>query len=43
VEWKGIPTEDWCWYVFQTSEGYFASKSDGNRAEKVYRLEINGK
>jgi hypothetical protein len=42
IEWKRIATEDWCRYMFKTSAGYFASKSDNNRAEKVYRFWING-
>ncbi|HZV54415.1 MAG TPA: DUF995 domain-containing protein [Rhodocyclaceae bacterium] len=42
IEWKKIPTEDWCRYVFKTTEGYFGSRSDTNRAEKVFRLWING-
>jgi hypothetical protein len=42
IEWKKIPTEDWCRYVFKTSDGYFATKSDKDRAEKVYQLRING-
>lgn len=41
IEWKKIPTEDWCRYVFKTSEGFFGSKSDKDRAAKVYRLTIN--
>jgi hypothetical protein len=42
IEWKLIPTEDWCRYLFKTSDGYFASKSESNRAEKVYKMKING-
>jgi hypothetical protein len=42
VEWKTIDTEDWCRYMFKTSEGYFAAKSDKTRTEKVYRFWING-
>jgi hypothetical protein len=42
IEWKKIPTEDWCRYVFKTSEGFFGSKSDKDRAAKIYRLTING-
>jgi hypothetical protein len=43
IEWKKIAAEDWCRYVFETSEGYYSSKSDRDRSEKVYRLEINGR
>ncbi|MBI4995706.1 MAG: DUF995 domain-containing protein [Rhodocyclales bacterium] len=42
IEWKKIPTEDWCRYVFKTSDGYYLSKTDQNRAEKVYRFWVNG-
>lgn len=42
IEWKKIPTEDWCRYVFKTTEGYYLSKADHNRAEKVYRFSVNG-
>jgi len=42
VEWKTIPTEDWCRYVFKTTDGYFSSITDKDRSAKVYRLVING-
>jgi hypothetical protein len=42
VEWKRSPTEDWCRYIFKTSGGYFMTKTESNRAEKVYRIDING-
>jgi hypothetical protein len=42
IEWKRVATEDWCRYVFKTSEGYFVTKTESNRAEKVYRIDING-
>jgi hypothetical protein len=43
IEWKNIPTEKWCRHVFETSEGYYASKSDRDANEKVHRLVINGR
>jgi hypothetical protein len=43
IEWRKSPTEDWCRYVFETPDGYYSSKSDRDRSEKVYRLEIGGK
>jgi hypothetical protein len=43
IEWKRVPTEDWCRYVFKTDDGYYFSRSDQNRAEKVYRYEVGGK
>jgi hypothetical protein len=42
IEWKRVATEDWCRYVFKTSDGYYLSKSDNNRAEKVHKFWING-
>jgi len=42
IEWRKIPTEDWCRYVFRTTDGHYLSKSDTNRAEKAYRIWING-
>lgn len=42
VEWKRVDPEDWCRYIFKTSEGYFGTKSDVSRAEKVWRFWING-
>lgn len=42
VEWKRVDTEDWCRYMFKTSGGYFAAKSDKTRTEKVHRFWING-
>ena len=44
IEWGGgLPVEDWCRYVFETTDGYYASKTDHDRSEKVYRLQINGR
>jgi len=43
IEWKGIPTEKWCRFVFETSTGYYTSKTDHNGTEKVYHLIINDK
>lgn len=41
IEWKKVPTEDWCRYVFKTDDGYYFSRSDQNRAEKVFRYEVS--
>ena len=40
IEWKRNPTEEWCRYILQTSDGYYATKSDQTKAEKVYKLDI---
>ena len=39
-EWKKYPTEEWCRYILQTSDGYYATKSDQTKTEKVYKLGI---
>ena len=43
IDWQKAPTEDWCRYVFETGDGYYASKTDHDLSEKVYRLQINGR
>jgi hypothetical protein len=42
IEWRKYPTEDWCRYVFKTTDGYYGTKSDHDRSAKVYRITING-
>jgi hypothetical protein len=41
IEWKSVDTEEWCRYLIQTTDGYYAAKSDKTSTEKVYKLEIN--
>jgi len=42
IEWVGnYPTEEWCRYVLQTSDGYYLVKSDKLKTEKVYKMEIS--
>jgi len=40
IEWKSVPTEEWCRYFFQTSDGYYATKTDQNPTEKVSKFQI---
>ncbi len=40
IDWKRVDTEEWCRYIYQTSLGYYATKSDKTGTERVYRLEI---
>ncbi len=42
IEWKVVPTEDWCRLVIKTSDGYYLTRSVKSRDEKVYRVWING-
>lgn len=40
IEWKGVPTEEWCRYVLATSDGHYMVKSDSVGTERVYKFEI---
>ena len=40
IEWKSVPTEEWCRYILQTTDGYYAVRSDSVGTERVYKLEI---
>lgn len=42
IEWKSVPTEEWCRYFFVVADGsYYATKSARNPAEKVYKLQVS--
>jgi hypothetical protein len=44
IEWRLLPTEDWCRYVFQTSDGYYTTRAESPGAgDKVFRLDIRKK
>lgn len=40
IEWKGVPTEEWCRYVLQTSDGYYMARSTTVGTERVEKFEI---
>jgi hypothetical protein len=40
IDWKGVPTEEWCRFIIQTSDGYYGTRSDTTGTERVYKLEI---
>lgn len=40
IEWKRVDTEEWCRFIYQTSLGYYATKSDKTGTERVYKLDI---
>jgi hypothetical protein len=40
IEWKSVPTEEWCRYVLDTSDGHYMTKSDSVGTERVYPVEI---
>ncbi|BDT68749.1 hypothetical protein os1_29360 [Comamonadaceae bacterium OS-1] len=39
-EWKTVETEEWCRYIVKSGDAYYATKSEKNGTEKVYKLEI---
>jgi hypothetical protein len=41
IEWKAVPTEEWCRFVLQTSDGYYAVRSDSVGTERAHKLEIS--
>ena len=40
IEWKAVPTEEWCRFLLQTSDGYYAVRSDSVGTERAHKLEI---
>ncbi|MDM0039653.1 DUF995 domain-containing protein [Variovorax sp. J22G21] len=40
IDWKGVPTEEWCRFILQTTDGYYGVRSDTVGTERVYKLEI---
>jgi Protein of unknown function (DUF995) len=40
IEWKSVPTEEWCRYVLDTSDGHYMVKSDSVGTERVFKFEI---
>jgi hypothetical protein len=39
IEWRMLPTEDWCRFVYETSDGYWSARSE-TPTDKAYRLNI---
>jgi hypothetical protein len=40
IEWQGTPTEEWCRFVIQTSDGYYMAKSTTMGTEIAHKIEI---
>lgn len=40
IEWKAMPTEEWCRFVIQTSDGYYMAKSTTVGTEIAHKYEI---
>lgn len=41
IEWKSVPTEEWCRYIVKAGTEYYATRSDKTGTEKVYKLSIS--
>ena len=41
IEWKVVPTEEWCRYIVKAGADYYATKSEMTGTEKVYKLVIS--
>lgn len=41
IEWRRNPTEEWCRYVIKAGSDYYATKTDKNATEKIYKLAIS--
>jgi hypothetical protein len=40
IEWRGVPTEEWCRYVLETTDGYYMAKSTKVGNETVFKYGI---
>jgi hypothetical protein len=40
IEWKAVPTEEWCRVILQAGDQYYSAKSDSVGTERVHRIEI---
>jgi hypothetical protein len=40
IEWRGVPTEEWCRLVLETSDGYYMTRSTTVGTERVEKFEI---
>ena len=42
IEWKSVPTEEWCRYFFVVPDGtYYATKSDATPTEQLSKFQIS--
>ncbi|VWX58023.1 conserved exported hypothetical protein [Burkholderiales bacterium 8X] len=40
IEWRSAPTEEWCRYVLQADDGFYAVRAESPATERVHRLDI---
>lgn len=41
IEWKSVPTEEWCRYILKTGDAYYSTVSVNVGTEKLYKLDIS--
>ncbi|WP_077001458.1 DUF995 domain-containing protein [Variovorax sp. KK3] len=40
IEWRGVPTEEWCRFILETTDGYYTVRSDSVGTERVFKIDI---
>ena len=40
IEWRGLPNEEWCRYILQTTDGYYGVSSDSVATARVFKMDI---
>lgn len=40
IEWKSVPTEEWCRFVLDTSDGHYMVRSDSVGTERAFKFDI---
>ena len=40
IEWRGLPNEEWCRYILQTTDGYYGVSSDSVATARVFKMHI---
>ena len=40
IEWRGVPNEEWCRYILQTTDGYYGVSSDSVATARVFKMDI---
>ena len=41
IEWKTVPTEEWCRYILKTGDAYYGTVSVKVGTEKLFKLDIS--
>ena len=40
IEWRSVPTEEWCRFILETTDGYYGVRSESVGTERVHKLQI---